>query len=231
LSLVLQGLGVYVTTAQPPEGPNGQPGKYKLHPGNVVEIGSDDTFTRVTGVASITPFQEHLKFMDSYAGDGLGIPDMAQGSVDVAVAQSGIALALKMGPILAENEDKQLTIGGRWDQIGYDLVHDWIPAFEQIDSPDTVWTTTFGDPMPVNREAKIAELINLKTANLLLIDEARQVMKELGYKYSSGLTEKLIQEATDLATAAAGDVLGGELGSLPTTDPSLNGQGTLEFTT
>ena len=205
LSLVLQGLGVYVTTAAPPEGPNGKPGPYKLKPGNVVEIGTDDTFTRVTGVASVAPFQDHMKWLDQYAGDGLGLPDMAQGSVDVAVAQSGIALALKMGPILAENEDKQLTLKGKWDQIGHDLITMWLPAFENVNSPETVWETTFGDPMPVNREAKYEEIIQLKTAGLILIDEARKELEKLGYTYSSGLTEKLIAESKAIATAATGD--------------------------
>ena len=231
LSLVLQGLGVYVTTAQPPEGPNGQPGKYKLHPGNVVEIGAGDEFTRVTGVASVTPFQDHLKFMDSYAGDGLGLPDMAQGSVDVAVAQSGIALALKMGPILSENEDKQLTIGGRWDQIGHDLIEQWLPQYEDIESPATVWETAFGDPMPVNRDTRITELVTLKDAGLLLIDEAREAMVELGYKKPSNITQQLLDEAREIADTANGHTFDGEVDNTGFGDlSSLNGNGTLQLT-
>ncbi len=205
LALVLQGLGVYVTTAQPPVGSDGRPGKYKLHPGNVVEVGTDDTFERVTGVSSVAPFQEHMKWMDDYASKGLGLPDMASGKVDVSVAQSGIALALEMGPIISENEDKQLTLGGRWDQIGYDLIQGWLPAFEGIYSPDTLWETTFGDPMPVNREAVISELIQLKTAGLLLIDEARQKMETLGYDYNSELAQQLLDEAREIADTATGN--------------------------
>lgn len=230
LSLVLQGLGVYVTTAQPPEGPNGQPGQYKLHPGNVVEIGSDDTFQRVTGVASVQPWQDHLNFLDQYANKGLGIPDMASGRVDVSIAQSGIALALEMGPILSENEDKQLVLANVWNQIGYDLITQWLPVFEGINSPETKWTTTFGDPMPVDRVAAYTELIELKTANLLLISEAREKMVKLGYETHDGIDAELIQEAKDLATAAAGDLYSGELGDVPTEDPSLNGNGQLSFT-
>ena len=233
LALVLQGLGVYVTTAQPPQGPDGRPGKYRLHPGNVVEIGSDDTFQRVTGVASVAPFQEHMQWLDDYAAKGLGLPDMASGKVDVSVAQSGIALALEMGPIISENEDKQLTLGGRWDQIGFDLIHGWLPAFEGISSPETVWETVFGDPMPVNREATVGELVQLKTAGLLLIDEVRKKMEELGYEYSSDITEKLLQEARDIADTALGNQAGEGLGSdfQDYLDPAaLNGQGSLEFT-
>jgi hypothetical protein len=205
LSLVLQGLGVYVTTAAPPEGADGKPGKYKLHPGNVVELGVGDTFTRVTGVASVAPFQEHMNFMDKYMTDGLGLPDMAQGSIDVAVAQSGIALALKMGPIIAENQDKQLSIKERWDQIGYDLIQGWLPAFEGFESPGTVWDTVFGDPMPVNRDAVVQEIIQLSTAGLLLIDEARIKMQDLGYEYDPSIAQDLLDEQAAKATAATGD--------------------------
>lgn len=202
LSLVLQGLGVYVTTAGAPKGPDGKPTKYQLHPGNVVEIGADDTFQRVTGVASVAPFQDHLRLMDEWATEGL--PDMATGNVDVAVAESGIALALKMGPVLAENQDKQLTLVEVWNRIGYDLLNGWLPAFENLEPNGAVWKTTFGDPMPQDRVAKIEELIQLKTAGLILIDECRREMEKLGYKYSANLTDQLLAEAKAIADSAAG---------------------------
>lgn len=206
LSLVLQGLGVYVSTAGPPAGPDGRPGQYKMHPGAVVEIGENDTFARVSGVNSVAPFQEHVNFLDGYMGQGLGIPDMATGKVDVSVAQSGIALALEMGPIISENEGKQETLAGVWNQLGYDLIHMWLPTFEEIESLETVWETVFGDPMPVNRDAKIAELIQLKTAGLLLIDEARDAMVDLGYEKPSGITESLLAEAREIADTATGNM-------------------------
>lgn len=204
LALVLHGLGVYVTTSGPPQDANGNPSTYKLHPGNVVEIGTDDKFERVTGIMSVSPFQEHMQWLDAYAAKGLGLPDMATGKIDVSVAQSGIALALEMGPIISENEDKQLAIGAVWDQIGHDLIQGWLPAFEDIESPSTVWETTFGNPMPVNRETKIDELIQLKTAGLLLIDEVRQSMEEFGYQYRTDITEQLLEEAAKIADTAMG---------------------------
>lgn len=206
LSLVLQGLGVYVSTAGPPAAADGKPGQYKLHPGSVVEIGEGDSFTRVSGVASVAPFQEHMQWVDDYASKGLGLPDMASGKVDVSVAQSGIALALEMGPIISENEDKQSSIGGVWDQIGYDLIHDWFPVFEEIDSPNSKWETVFGDPMPLNRDAIIAELIQLTTAGLLLKEEARDKLVDLGYEKPSGITQKLLDEMRDIADTATGNM-------------------------
>lgn len=230
LTLILQGLGVYTSTAGPPVNQaTGAPSTYNLRPGDVVELNQGDRFERVTGISSIAPYQDHMKFLDTYAGDGLGIPDMAQGSVDVAVAQSGIALALKMGPIIAENQDKQESISSKWDQLGYDLIRGWFPAYEGINSPETTFETTFGDPMPVNREAIIKELIDLYTANLVLAEEVRDKLEKLGYENSSGLTEKLMDESRSKSAAATGDMFTQEAGAgspdlVDSLGYSMNGQ-------
>lgn len=203
LSLVLQGLGVYVTTAGPPtDKVTGRKGKYRLHPGNVVELSQGDTFERVTGVASVAPFQDHMKLMDEWATTGL--PDMAQGQVDVSVAQSGIALALKMGPIIAENEDKQLAISGKWDQLGFDLIRQWLPAYEELDSPATQWNTVFGDPMPLNRESFIQETVDLFTTDMITYDEMRERLEKVGYEKLSDAENKLLDQAAKKADAAGG---------------------------
>lgn len=205
LSLVLQGLGVYVTTAAPPtDKTTGKPGKYKLNPGNVVELSQGDTFERVTGVASVAPFQEHMKFMDQWATDGTGLPDMATGSVDVAVAQSGIALALKMGPIIAENSDKQLGIKAKWDQIGHDLIQMWLPAYEGVNSPGVEWNTVFGDPMPINREQFIAETVELFSMDMITYDEMRERLEKVGYERLPDAESKLLEQAAKKADAAGG---------------------------
>lgn len=206
LSLVLQGLGVYVTTAAPPtDKTTGKQGKYRLHPGNVVQLSQGDTFERVTGVASVAPFQDHMKLLDEWATTGL--PDMATGNVDVSVAQSGIALALKMGPIIAENEDKELAISGKWDQLGYDLIRQWLPAYEALNSPATEWTTVFGDPMPLNRDSFIAETVELFQADMITYDEMRERLEKVGYTKLSDAEKKLLEQAAKKADAAGGQAM------------------------
>lgn len=205
LSLVLQGLGVYVSTAGPPtDKATGRPTKYKLSPGNVVEISQEDKFERITGVSSIAPFQDHMKFLDEWATDGTGLPDMATGAVDVSVAQSGIALALKMGPIIAENSDKQLGIKAKWDQLGHDLIHMWIPAYEGLNSPGAEWNTVFGDPMPINREQFIQETIDLFTADMITYEEMRDRLEKVGYEQLSDAESKLLEQSAKKADAAGG---------------------------
>ncbi len=214
LSLVLQGLGVYVTTAAPPKDKvTGKPGKYKLHPGNVVEISQGDSFERVAGINSVEPFQKHLELLDSWGNLGSGIPDMATGAIDVSVAQSGIALSLKMGPIIAENEDKQLAIAGKWEQLGYDLIHYWLPAFEGLRSPSTVFEASFGDPMPVNREVFIKETIDLWTIDAITTEEMRERLETVGYKHIDQIEEKLNKQAKQKADNAAGSMFQEENGA------------------
>lgn len=201
LSLVLQGLGVYVTTAPPPTDPNTKrPTRYKLHPGNVVEIGEGDTFQRVTGVASVAPFQEHLKLMNDWAT--IGLPDMATGEVDVQTAESGIARLLKMGPIIAENEDKQLAIESKWNQLAYDIINQWIPAFIQPSGFSGTYKTTFGDPMPVDRTAFVQERIDLWTIDAITTEQLIEDLESIGYKKVEA--QRLYEQMAKKADMAAG---------------------------
>lgn len=215
LSLVLSGLGVYVSTAAPPiDKATGKPGKYKLHPGNVVEIGRDDTFNRVSGVSSVQPFTEHINSLDDWATSGIGLPDMASGKVDVSVAQSGIALALKMGPIIAENQDKQLGILGKWNQMGYDLINMWFPAFEGVQSDGAKFVATVGDPMPLNRDTYVQETQDLYDDDLITIEEARERLEKIGYaKSATSLIEKLWEQKEKKAQIVSGDAFLGEAGA------------------
>lgn len=222
LSLVLSGLGVYVSTAAPPiDQVTGKPGKYKLHPGNVVEIAQGDDFSRVSGVTSVQPFVDHINLLDDWATTGIGLPDMASGTIDVSVAQSGIALALKMGPIIAENQDKQLGILGKWDQMGYDLINGWFPAFEGVQPNGAKFTATVGDPMPINRETYVAECIDLYQADLITLEEVRDRLEKIGYKNSSGVVNKLWDQAIQKGQISTGDAWLSST-DISTTSPNLS---------
>ena len=212
LTLVLQGLGVYVTTAGPPKDPiTGKPMKYKLHPGAVIEMSANDSFDRVTGVSSVAPMQDHIKSLDAWALDGVGLPDIATGNVDVAVAESGIALAFKMAPILAENQDRELEVKGKFDQLLFDLAHYWFPTYEGIQPGDGLKIELgFGDPMPVNRSDVVEEVVALDTAGLILLEETRERLEKLGYENKPGIVDKLLAQAKKRTEAANPDPYAGE---------------------
>lgn len=185
LTLVMQGLGMYVTNAAPPVNNDGSAGDWNVGPGVVVELGTDQEFTRVTGVTDVGAYTEHMKSLDDALQQGSGTPEIAVGAVDVAVAESGIALMLQMGPILAKNAEKELEWILTHDQMFYDIVNQWLPAYEGIDPAQSLVTTIVDDPMPVNRDAKIQELILLYTSGVIMLEMVISGLMELGYQFPS----------------------------------------------
>lgn len=205
LTLIMQGLGMYWTNAKPPKNTDGTDGDWLIGPGVVVEVGDTNTFGRVTGVSSVAPFQEHIKSMQNNAAQAIGIPDIAQGIVDVAVAQSGIALALQLAPILASAQEKETEMLGVMDQMFYDIVHQWFPAYEAFDNIDVQVASIVGDAMPVNRDSMIQEILLLQAAGLITIAQAQGKLAQLGYEFNVGDDLLVIKEAMALAMAKSGD--------------------------
>lgn len=161
LTLITQGLGVYWTDASPPVGPDGQVQEWEIGPGSVVEIGSGGKFGRVTGVSSVTPYLEHILAMDESMQQALGIPDIAIGMVDVATAESGIALSFKLGPLLAQNKERELDITQLIDEFLDDIVHEWLPAYEGLVIDEVLVTAQFGDPLPKNNSQLLQDVLGI----------------------------------------------------------------------
>ena len=216
LTLVMQGLGMYVTNASPPEDPN-NPGviaDWNVGPGQVVETGTDQTFTRVTGVSDVSPYQNHMTFMDEKGlSESSGTPAIAIGRVDVAVAESGISLKLQLMPLIAQNEEKELEFIQVLDQMFHDIVNMWLPAYEAIQPNGVVVTCIFDDPMPVNRDAMVQETLLLYTSDLILLTMAIDSLSNLGWKYpqsdsegnpldNEAIAAMLLAQASSKATAA-----------------------------
>lgn len=213
LTLILQGLGVYVSTAGPPvDQQTQQPTTYNLRPGNVVEIGENQDFRRVSGISDVSPYQAHMDYIDKFCREALGIPEMATGLVDVTVAESGIALALQMGPIIAECADKQLEIISVWNQILFDLANYWFPEYEGIASSGVEVKAVVGDPLPINREKFIQELMLLFTSGVITIEMVQEQLAKLGpYKFAAGDAQKALEQQAIIAGAGQ-DQFGAESG-------------------
>lgn len=205
LTLVMQGLGMYWTNAAPPKNEDGSAGDWTIGPGVVVEVGDDNTFGRVTGVSSVAPFQDHSKAMHDHMSQALGIPDIAQGRVDVTVAESGISLKLQLLPILANNGEKELEILGMHDQMFYDLITMWYPVIEGMNFPDVRVVSVVGDPMPINREARIQEILLVQASGLITIAQAQAQLSQFGYEFDEGDDLRVVQEAAAIAEAQSGD--------------------------
>jgi hypothetical protein len=190
-TIVFQGLGMYVTTAAPPIDPQtGAICNWNIGPAQIIEIGQDQKFDRVTGVNSLQPFQDHMKFIDEKGlSESSGIPEVAIGRVDVQSAESGISLKLQLMPLLAQNAEKELSLITLLDQMFHDITTQWLPAFEReaFGNYEAMQQASvvclFDDPMPIDRTGTINELILLEENNLILTSMVIKKLRSLGYQY------------------------------------------------
>lgn len=212
LTLITQGLGVYWTDASPPVDENGNETEWEIGPGAVVQIGQGGNFNRVSGVSTVSPYLDHVAKLDEFMQQALGVPDIAIGQVDVNTAESGIALQLKLGPMLAQNAEKELLMTDETDEFLYDLVNGFLPAYEGLVPNGVIATTDFGDPMPVNQSKQLADILSIwvqapSTMPVTwLYDQLNEVM---GYDLDPNSD---FQEALDDATKIAGTAAGPSLG-------------------
>jgi hypothetical protein len=191
VTVVFQGLGMWVTTASAPIDPNtGSYGDWNVGPMQIIEIGETQKFERVTGVTDVSPYQDHMNFMDEKGlSEGSGIPEIAIGRIDVQTAESGISLKLQFMPLLAANAEKELKLIVILDQLFHDLVTQWLAAFEPETFGDPVAmqemsvVCLFDDPMPTDRDAEIQETVLLVENNLILTSMAVGKLRSLGWKY------------------------------------------------
>lgn len=195
LTLALQGIGVYATNAKRPIDPQtGEETDWYIAPGAVLELTSvNDKFERVNGVGSVQPFQDHYRLMKEAMEESAGLSAVSVGRVDAAVAQSGVALRLEMASILSQNEEKELDLLARMDQMLHDLVFMWLPLDGiQADPADISVTNSFGDPLPINREAVIKEVTDLVTAGLMSKEFAVEYLSgKLGYQFPSDMVDQI----------------------------------------
>lgn len=190
-TLVFQGLGMYVTNAPPPLDPQTQQvTSWNIGPKQIIEIGENQSFERVTGVSDVSPMQAHMAFLDDKGiSEGRGIPQVAVGRVDVSIAESGISLQLQLAPLIASNAELELEILSCYDQMFHDITTQWLPAYEPETFGDIATMAemsvvcVFDDPMPKNRDAKVQEIVLLDTSNLILKSMVVAELRDLGYKY------------------------------------------------
>jgi hypothetical protein len=203
LALVLEGLGLYFTTSGPPVDEEGNETNWRIGPGWVVEGDAESDFKRVNGVGSVAPMLDHINKIESSMRESSGVPDIAIGSVDVQTAESGIALAFKMAPILAKNEEKELEILSVMDNMLFDITTMWFPVYEQLSNAARA-VSIVDDPLPINRKAVLDEVISLLSSDppLISAEYARTILSDkLGYDFPDEMMNTVVEEAAALAEA------------------------------
>ncbi len=219
LALALEALGVYVTDGGAPvDKESGEPVAWNIGPGRVIELADGKRFDRVSGISSVTPYQDHLKYLHQRLDLASGTPSIAQGRVDVGVAESGIALMLELAPILSRAEEKELVITDVLTNMLYDLKA-WFRAYEQTDIGEAVWIPTYGDKIPVNRTKRFEELMTLFQSGLVSASWTRSELGKIGFTFPDDATllnaileerQAVAQVEMDLYGARADAELGAE---------------------
>jgi hypothetical protein len=204
LALALDGLGMYETDAPPPK-VDGKAVPWTLGPGYVVEHPVGTNWRRVDGIKSVLPMQDHLDFLIKQLRQSSATPDIAVGVVDVTVAESGIARALQLGPLLAKTDEKDGILVDKHTQMGFDLVNGWVPAFERqtFDGIDLV--PVIGDKVPSDRTAKLAELDNMLDRGVIDAEYYRSEATKLGYVFPADMGDRVTTEQDASAARAAAD--------------------------
>lgn len=217
LALAIEGIGLYATDAPPPKDEDGNIVNWVLGPGRMLEHpvqqGGKGVY-RVSGVGSVGPYQEHIGYLERKLKESSATPDIAVGTVDVSIAESGIALLLQMGPMLAKAEEKDVGVADTHDQMFYDLANEWFPVFEQVNFEGTVVTTTFGDKLPTNRTSRLQELNDMLDRQVISTQFYREECKKLGYVFPDDIETQIQADADRLAAAVDpfGDRVSQELG-------------------
>lgn len=216
LALVLDGLGVYSTdSGSPVDAETGLPTDWKLGPGRVVERLPGTAFERINGLGTVTPSQDHLKYFHDQLYLGTGTVRSSMGTVDVTVAESGIALTIEMGPLLARCGEKESIITDVTTNLLFDLRR-WYRAYEGMDMEAIQWIPAYGDKIPVNKTERFNQILQLLAAQVVSGAWARRELAKLGYDF--GDETALKKEMSDEQQAQL-DAFGGRI------DQTINGLG------
>lgn len=192
VALALEGLGVYATDGGKPVDDRGTSTDWEIAPGKVMEVPSGSYFRRVEGVGSIKPSMDHIQYLEEKIREANGLSDVALGRVDVATAQSGIALAIKFMPTLAKIEERDTYGLGKLKQMFFDWKA-WMTAYEQKTFDGEI-VPTIGDKLPTNRTERINELNNMLDRGVISKVYYRVEMTKLGYVFPEDIAEQIDAE-------------------------------------
>lgn len=227
-SLALEGLGVYATDGGRPVDENGAETDWEVAPGKVMEVPQGSYFRRVEGVTSITPAVDQIAYLEKKINLAAGLTDVALGTVDAQVAESGIALAIKFMPTMAKIETRDRAGIDKLTQLFFDW-KTWHGVFEGQQLEGDI-VPAIGDKLPTNSTERINELNNMFDRKIISKKYYREEMTKLGYTFPADIEQQVEDDAeqamlqaraTMLATKdTEGGALNGKSGDAEGTLPS-----------
>jgi len=204
LTIAMDGLGMYATDAGTPVDDNGDDASWNLGPARVVELPTGTSMKRISGVLSVAPYQDHLKYLHERIDESMGLSPIAKGRVDVQVAESGIALQLELAPILMKAEEGEAIINDVGGNLFFDLPK-WLVAYEGSDYNPLLEKVRlipkYGERVPANKKQQVEEILALLEAGVIDDVYARSKLRKLGY-------EDMDEAAIVAGLAAQGDAMG-----------------------
>jgi hypothetical protein len=210
MALALMGIGVYATdtTARPKDARSGAEVDWTVYPGKVLQGAVN--FRKVEGISSVTPYGDHIGRMIEELGQASGASSAATGTVDVQVAESGVALAIHLAPMLAKAVERDQTISDTLGQFHHDLAI-WHQVYEGLDYTEALVTATFGDKLPVNVQAEIDKVVAMMTTEPPLMSAAtgREYLTRVCGLQFSEVEEALVFAERKAIVAADTQPLGG----------------------
>lgn len=186
-ALSLEGLGVWKVGQQTD----------RVYPGIAVQ----GEIERVPGITSIDPVLSFVEALRKSTFEASGTTDISRGLVDVSVAESGVALALRFVPTLAKLELRELKGIDRLGQMWFDFQR-WWTAYEGSDVTAARIRTPLGDKLPFNQTEFLAALDFALRNNLVDRDFARgELRARLGWDIPADMEARVLASASALTNA------------------------------
>lgn len=216
VAIALQGIGMYWTDSGRPRDAQGKEVDWVISAASVIELEKDGKFGRVAGVGSVEPMQQHINLLNASAREATAVPDIAIGRIDAQAAQSGVALRIEFMPILAKNLEKEQELKSKLNQMFFDLVNSWFPAYEGWQPLPVRPSITFADPIPTDRTAVLSEILQMVAARVVSVEWAQKELAErLGYAFPAGMIASIVKEQQSLL-----DLTGARIDAAATAPPA-----------
>jgi hypothetical protein len=192
ISLALTGLGVFATDSGRPVDDEGNEEDWVIAPAKVMEVPGGSYFRRVEGIGSVTPMLDHANFLQDSMYEASAT--FRAGLIDVAVAESGAALAIRFLPTLAKLEERDNDGVDTLTQLWFDW-RSWELEFEGVRLPNKDIEVTIGQKLPTSRKEALNELNNMLDRNVISRKFYRaQMARLMDYSFPSNMEEEILAE-------------------------------------
>jgi hypothetical protein len=203
LTLAIEGIGVYATDGGAPRDEQGRETDWIMGPGRVLTQAIN--LRRISGATSLAAYGEHYDRLVDAVRAALGASDAAVGKVGTDVAESGIALALQLAPIIAHTKPKDQNIIDVHAQMFHDLCY-WLTVYEELPllmsgeegslTPAVLVQPTIGNKIPINRKQVLDDVVAMRmtTPALISMKTAVRLLREAGYDLEENELDLVLAE-------------------------------------